>query len=319
MIAPKFVSHGGMQSYPAPSSFTGVQIHGFILDAARDKTAAYVDKVLNQPAAGAVQYAAFASHAMLSFVYTAKGVFKEYTQMGYGSEREAVFWIPVARLRKHGPITVVDHVAWLVPYIWNDNPVAIVSGRDVFGFFKELGWSTMPDAGGPPGPFTLDTFGAIHYSPETHIERHRLIDLNPADPNQSRTIGAAWPTVEHAARALHTAFGAGDTVTIPGLGLFRELLDLLLHKRMPLVFLKQFRDAASSDGCVYQAIVEADATIDQFSGFQLENDYDFVLHQMDSHPIEQELGISSQSARMVFDAEMAFTMNGGNVVWQAEG
>jgi hypothetical protein len=50
------------------------------------------------------------------------------------------------------------------------------------------------------------------------------------------------------------------------LAFFLTTFKELLGGHIPMVFLKQFRDATNSSGACYQAIVEANATINAFGG-----------------------------------------------------
>lgn len=313
---PRYVDYGGMQAYPAPSRFTDVAAHGFLLEAARERTQAFVDLLLNAPAHGAVEYRTFASHVMLTFVDTGVGRFSAFPNIGYGSEREVVFWVPVARVKREAGVAIVEQLAWFVPYIFVDNPIAMVSGREVYGFLKEWGWISLPTATDPGAPFWCDTLAAKQFSPDTHIQRLRLLEMTAVDPGAPRKVRTEWETIAEAVEAIRHAMGAGDAITLPGLELAKEVLDLLVHGEMPLVFLKQLRDVAG-DGACYQAIVEANARLESFRGFELDNAVDFVLQTLDSHPIAEDIGAQSQRATLCFDAEIAFTMEAGRVVWQA--
>lgn len=46
-----------------------------------------------------------------------------------------------------GPFFWIDHlhVAWFAPYFFVDSSHSMITGRDVYGFPKELGWVTMSD------------------------------------------------------------------------------------------------------------------------------------------------------------------------------
>jgi hypothetical protein len=317
-IPRRYVDYGGMQSYPAPSSFTDVTVHGFVLEGDRGKVQALVDRMLNEPCGGAVTYVAFSSHVLLSFIDVEVGRFDRYPNVGYGTEHECDLWVPVARVKSDGEIRVAEQVAWFVPYLFVDSSAAIASGREVYGFQKQWGWISMPTPANPGAPFNADVQGTRSFGMDSHIERIRLLEMQSVGGAAPRKVRSEWTSAVQALDALRHACGADADVTLPGLGIGKELLDLLFEGEMPLVFLKQFRDIGGGDGVCYQAITEACARIDRFHGFHLDNEYDLVLQELESHPIQDELGVASQRARLCFDAELDFSALAGRVVWKAD-
>ena len=105
---------------------------------------------------------------------------------------------------------------------------------------------------------------------------------------------------------------------MPSLELGLNLIDDLLHKDVPLVFLKQFRTAAADGSVAYQAILEVPTTVQRFRGIQLIDDYQFtLLNDIDSYPLASDLGITSQKAVVSFKLEMDFTIGAGTEIWNA--
>ena len=77
------------------------------------------------------------------------------------------------------------------------------------------------------------------------------------------------------------------------------------------VFLKQFRDAEDGTRAAYQSVVEAPCKILRVSNKLVGRDADVTIHQLDSHPIAQEMGVRSQRAQIVFDAELDMIVEHG--------
>jgi hypothetical protein len=89
---------------------------------------------------------------------------------------------------------------------------------------------------------------------------------------------------------------------------------------MPLVFLKQFRDAVDGTRACYQAIIEADAQITRFGGFgMLPGNYEVKVEPLSSHPFVEDFGLpaSRLTAKIAFYANYDFTMNMGTEAWRA--
>src|SRR5205814_1658396 len=97
-----------------------------------------------------------------------------------------------------------------------------------------------------------------------------------------------------------------------------NLIDDLFHKEVPLVFLKQFRDAGSDGRAVYQAILETPSIVTRFKGIRLMDEYQFtIVNQLDSYPLTTDLGLVDQKPLVSFKLEMDFVLQEGREVWNA--
>jgi hypothetical protein len=103
-------------------------------------------------------------------------------------------------------------------------------------------------------------------------------------------------------------------VTLPGLGLVVEVLQLLTHHEVPFVFLKQFRDVANGRQACYQSVVEAPARLLTLrTTGRLPGSYEAEIRPYDSHPIAQELGLHRTGpVRAAWYSEFDFVMENGN-------
>src|SRR5262249_55031257 len=160
---------------------------------------------------------------------------------------ELGFWLPVELTWPGGSTR-----ALYVPYLFVDNPAALIAGREVYGFNKILGqFSYLGDA--------IDPIDVKAQALPTRGAATRLDWLTVAAFTGSLTrLPATWSS-------------ATDAVT----GVLSELLSLLVGVErpsdpsltsFPLVFLKQFRDAADGANACHQSIVLVRAAFTQFSG-----------------------------------------------------
>ncbi len=85
----------------------------------------------------------------------------------------------------------------------------------------------------------------------------------------------------------------------------------MLAGQVHQLFLKQFRDAEDGTRACYQAVVEAPVKVLRVSNKLVGRDADVTIHHLDSHPIGQELGVTSQRAQIVFDAELDMVVEHG--------
>ena len=77
------------------------------------------------------------------------------------------------------------------------------------------------------------------------------------------------------------------------------------------MFLKQFRDAAHGTRACYQSVVEAPIEIKRVSLRRSSRDWDVKIHPLDSHPIDQEMGVTSQRAILALDGELDMVVETG--------
>ena len=96
-----------------------------------------------------------------------------------------------------------------------------------------------------------------------------------------------------------------------------ELKDML-HLRIPMVFLKQFRDVADASKACYQAVIEANGFLKGFHGGSLlSGNYQFMLNHMDTHPMGQDFGIGEVSPiGHAFRIEVDLFFDNGTEVWR---
>ena len=97
-------------------------------------------------------------------------------------ERDFGVWIPVVKYEGGKP----GKIGWYLPYVFVDNVAAMVTGREVFGFFKQTATLAMPPAPAAPGAFSIDALVIQKFSPESEAQIVRLMTM-------TSTEGAAAP------------------------------------------------------------------------------------------------------------------------------
>jgi hypothetical protein len=85
---------------------------------------------------------------------------------------------------------------------------------------------------------------------------------------------------------------------------------------VPMVFLKQFRDATDPTKACYQAVIEAPAHLQKWYGGGFVKPHDIAITPADSHPIAAECGLAGANIRsdVGFWTQMDFIMQPGKVV-----
>ncbi len=309
---PRYVEHPGDATFPGTISLKDTTMWAFLLEADGAKLDAFCRKMFDAPSNGAVQVRSLASMVMMTIVDIGRGTFDDAPRMGWSAERELTFWIPAARVREDGGKTLATDFDFVMPYLILDNPVAIASGREIFGYLKQQGRIAVPDAGTNAGRLTVDLFATKTFGAETEERMQRLLTLDPVGERPMAAIGSFADGV----RALHAHLAASPAWE-PTLAFDVELLSDLLQNRVPQLFLKQFRDVADGRNACYQAITEALGQVTRFDAAPSLVEFDMVLEALDSSPVAADLGLASR--QRILGAKLTYDMviSPGAVLWRA--
>jgi hypothetical protein len=287
------------------------------------KLQAVLDTALNIPSGGALTFRPLFPVVLLVLANIGKvsSLDPRDSQRGWVSEQDICFWILCGAYTTVNGQEVLDHVAFYIPYIWVTNPYTMVNGREVVGYPKSFGWAqmasslaTMPDTLWADG-LVLPTF-----APTSEVTRERLFQLDKGPPlkeTQSFKPGQGAAATRAFLEKIKEV-GGGPGVD---LNLILQLICDALGGHMPMVFLKQFRDCGDPTGACYQAIVEANATVQEFVGAGLlPNEWTIQLQQYANAKIIDDLGLlaSPMVLPVGFYINYTFTMDLGTVVWSAQ-
>jgi hypothetical protein len=229
---------------------------------------------------------------------------------GWVSEVDVCWWI-LAAAEKDGKL---DHLAWFIPYIWVDNPYTMVNGRESFGFPKSFAWSRIPKSQSDlDGTFWADALVLPSYTPETEVSRQRILEvtLGPHDPITEIVDG-----VEAFARVLESVFKH----PIQDAVLAAKMMAEALSGKMPVVYLKQFRDIVNAEAACYQAIVESNTTVHGFHGAGL-LPFGFTVKTfpMASVDVAKFLGFdTTTNVDIAMWAKLDFSVDLGREIWRAQ-
>jgi hypothetical protein len=315
MTQPPYIEYGGRVDSPAPFQSDGGHLRALPLQADAAKLDAIVDRALTGPAQGKVEYRAIGGIVLLQI-----GHFERVTCLlppfdSWGAVREVVacFWVPVLAGREHLGVFVADRFGFFAPYVFVDNPMSYIGGRDVYGYNKSQARFTPTDGTGPD--VKVSTFGG-NFTHSAMAGWHPIFALEQ-QPGGS-VAGAVLDSVADAARALvpallDVALEEGE-LELPGFKLAQQLTSAALAGRGNQVFLKQFRDADDGTRACYQAVVEVPATFQRMRAKPVGHPVRFTLHALDSHPLFEELGLEDQVVTNALDCELDFTVERGVIV-----
>ncbi|MBV8940239.1 MAG: hypothetical protein JO240_00735 [Solirubrobacterales bacterium] len=311
-LLPEYVDYGALMTPPAPFRSLATTLDGFWAEADPDRLRALCEKVFEVPSSGAVSCRPVSRHVMITWGQIARvmSMRPPYDQRGGVAEPQVAIWVPVV-LRD--PTRSAARLAMFIPYIWLDNAMSLVDGRELFGYPKSWGWLQFPVAAGPP-VWKVDAFG-LDYAPDALAGRNPLLEV-VRSPSVQAAVEADLGSLEELARDMVTRLAARDSFP-DDVELGIELADDILHDRIRGVFLKQFRDVRDGLAAALQQVVEADYTIVRLSARPLLNAHHLTVHALDSHPVGTELGLETQALELAYRVEMDFNVGGGRVLWDA--
>lgn len=298
-------------------------LHGFLFRGQRQALQAVADTMLNKPAYNNVSFRVVTSYVFFSALYQPRVQSADPVDqaVGYVPEIDLGFWILTYGGHKdQNPLTEWAF-RWLPVWLFVDSASAIATGREVFGYPKMHGRfefkSPVPtnpsDATVSVWTPTLQTLG----HDECATER-KLLWLAP---KRGTIVPPRSLTPARGAKHFRAALLADKDSIGSGLnwgGVVPPMLSLL-GVEMPMVFLKQFRDATEVRRACYQSIVAVTVKTRKVHemGF-FPRTYRLHFNNFASHPIGEVLGIESGAEpSFSFWVNQDFEVGFGEEIWRA--
>ena len=303
--------------FRAPYLQHQVQMAAFLFSADLDQLTYLCDRYLNIPTQGQLKYMPLMANLVLTYSdMLISSLDQRDAALGSLRETEIAFWIPTLAMRKVAGTYVPQHLAWFLPTLFVDDSCAIATGREVYGFNKQSAQFERPDQIQDP-QLSASVVGFSHFGADAVGSLQPLLQLRKSQtqPTQPTTSWTDWQS----ARKDLSATLLQSAQANPALSLV-EIAARLATEPMPLVFLKQFRDALDSRLACYQAVLQAPIHITQFdsAGF-LPARYELELNQLESHPLNKNLGLptGSQPASLGVWMQLSFSLGQAAQVYRA--
>ena len=304
---PPFLYPPGSVLMHSPLELKNAQMFGFWVQGTLAALQASVDQTLNVCTQGKMQFKVLTPFVMLTFtnVAHANSQFPSDAAKGWGQETDIITWVMVGQVPAGS--TEIEHVYFYPMHIWVNDAMALINGRELFGYPKYECTYTMPAAVGDPLAFTLAAKGFQPFAPGTELALHPLLEVNGTAAPRPIAGWVQWLTeMLTFLRSLPGFWQFGE-------GAWAQLLGMLTSPRVDQLFLKQFPDSAG-ERAVYQAIVTAPAAVQQVHSVHLFDDSATLnLHAFDSFPLNQSLGwtLGTQPALMPFAVNFDFVVSAG--------
>lgn len=316
-----YINRGGEQVYLPPFTADGTRLFAFAVRANRQALQENIcDRYLNTPIGNhskrfipALEQVFFVFNTIDSLQASST----DWIDRGRFAETEAAVWMLVADRQTH-------RLHWFHPYMLVDNAYALCMGREIYGFPKTLGWFTLPSQMGPDAPAQLqvDTLGVKTFGPTAKGQRYPLFEVRKIESSDNTTpkmVTAIEEAGDLMGELVQLSQINGDWFST--LGLAAHALDDLLHWRLPMVFLKEFREGSHPENSCYHAVQTVDVTLTRFHGACIYTDaYELHITDLDSHPIRQDLGLPNGpiAVEYGFWTHFDFTIGACNAVLEAQ-
>lgn len=340
MTLPDYIAHGGDLVFAPPFAQNGTTMYTFLVAADYGALTRLVDSQLNAvttragaraggTAGGPTIYKPLLPMAAVVCANITQGfsTAPADADKGWNGEFDFGVWIPVVAGTVQDGTWKPGRISWYLPYVFVDNPAAMATGREVYGFFKQTATLIMPSSPAAPGRFSIDALviETFTHSSQAQILRLLTVSSREATVAPEPPAGGHWTGVRDATRALwgqlkrvffDSASAAG--LAVSAWDVLENLLEDLVTGDVPMVFLKQFRDAVEPGKACYQAVIEAPAHLDKFHAGWFVHPHDVAITPCASHPIAAECGLAGPVVRseLGFWCKIDFTMQPGKLVAQ---
>lgn len=337
---PDFLYPGGSPLMHPPLQLKDSEMYGFFVRGDLAKLQATVDATLTACAGGEMRFQVFSPFVMLTFtkVQRAYSTWPSDRAKGWGEETDIITWVMVGQINNKAPRspqaapapqgdeetlgrpggssgeTGISRVFFYPCHIWVDDGMAMINGRELFGYPKYLCDYSMPASGEPARYFSLAARGFQPFSPDSPLSPHPLIEVAATTSrNGVKALGGFVELIEEAIELIAANLPATLELDKEG---WEQIAQMLRSPGCEQIFLKQFPDA-SGIKAVYQAIVAAPAKVTAVHGVEvLDDDYELTLHPFASFPLNETLGLplGPQQAILPFHLSFDFEVTPGEEI-----
>ncbi|PKN93848.1 MAG: hypothetical protein CVU44_08520 [Chloroflexi bacterium HGW-Chloroflexi-6] len=307
--APDYIDLGsGFPVFRGPYLQKNAQLAAFLFPADLAALTEFCDQTLNAVPDSPFEYVPLMSSLLVVYAdMLVSSMDERDSRVGLIPETEVGFWLLTVAMQKTATGRLPHHLAWFIPYLLVDENNAIATGREVYGFNKQAAsFKKVQDIQSPH--FSAEVLGFEHFAPDAIARKERLLEVSSAAGQASLGQWNDWETAKSNLSDMLLPEVRSD--------LDDEIIAFAAQAALgniPLVFLKQFRDATQPQKACYQAIVEAPLQIQTFHGGGFfSQPGEMSLHPLESHPLAQRLGVQeNQTSSMGAWLKVDFTLGLG--------
>ena len=188
---PDYVDRGGRQVWRPPYMARETEVFGFVVECRREAIDRLLRRDLVEPSGGALDYRCARDRVAILFARIGRLASADHrdTLRGYVSELEVSVWCLAADVLAGG------RLVWYLPYVFVDSGQAAASGREVYGYPKQMATfePRYPERLASPGTTTTVKAQAIdRYDPDAKaVPRPMISATRSPGAGQRRPDGVA--------------------------------------------------------------------------------------------------------------------------------
>ena len=308
-----FIERGGELVARPPFLQENAHLRCFVLEAQREKLQTACDQAFNEPSGGAITFRPFSNIILLTFtkidrIYSLHGTDAERGGM---PEIDVAIWMPILSDR-NGKL----HLSWYNPYIFVNNPFAMATGREVYGFPKTIAQFQIPELKSSPEPYWVETLAMERFQADSLSQHMRVLEVIRTEHTQN-----APQQIEAVQSLISMLTGENENVsTRLSLG-WQNLQSIVQTQEIQMAFLRQLRDIHQPTVAAYQEIIEAPSRVARFhQGGVLSGVFEVRLPRNASYPIAESLGLDTERnpVKGAYWMDFDFFLDVGKTLWKTD-
>jgi hypothetical protein len=302
---PTYVEYGPRESSPPPFQSQGGRFLFCDLQGDVKKITKMCNAMLNTPAKGRVVYKP-KDGTVVMMAGTWRGL-SSLPMVGRGQVNEVQVALMVPLIAER-PSTKERHVAAMLPYVFVDNPLSLINGREDYGYQKALAKFHSPPLSGENISVRAygGRFARTSVAKWVPVLSFEPITGEPASPGPLEPPDSVAEKV-----ALAAAHGMSPRTRV---SVLTSIVDALTKGTATQVFLKQFRDAEVAGAACYQKVVEVPVKMTVTTARTMFSQWRVTINSPNSHPITKDLGVQSETVTAVGEFEASLELKPGHVV-----
>ena len=293
-MAQKYEIYGGNFILPHPYAVEKMSGYGVAVTGKMDKLQALVNRTLNCNG-NHPRYFVVAPTVLFTFMRMGclRSTDAPGSNRGFFTERELNVTLLLAAVDMSG-----IRLVWYMPYLWLDSGAALIAGRDIYGFPKQLAEVTIPDGPGDEAKMTVKG-EVLHRFDPVVAEDLDIVSVRRTDATQLDIATSASSASDALAKFLASVLQI-DASSLPA-GAFLPPIELA---NLRMAWMRQLPSIADFNQACFRSAVEAPFAVTTFrDAGLLSGNYELEIPQHDSVNIAAELGLGDG----VGDLRMAAT------------
>ena len=309
---PDFIYPPGSVLMHSPLVLTQADMYGFFLKGKLANLQQSVDQTLNRVANNKMYFKVLSPYVLTTFTQIAKAYSSVEVDRNKGwiQETDIITWVMVGK--QAGPDSgEISEILFQPLHIWVNDAMALINGRELFGYPKYACEYRMPGVDEPLTELSLSAKSFQKFSPDAELAMAPLLQVK-CRPQQENAlspleaIGQTWDFIQ------------AQTDFIPDLDALgaEQVFELLFKPAVEQVFLKQFPDASGTKA-VYQALLQAPARVNKVHHLSLlDNSLVATVFANDSFPLADTLGVQlgEQQVLLPYHVNFDFEVPPGEVL-----